>query len=52
MLTQNKFSNLMRCGAKLAKVEAIKRIFTQNKFKNLILCEANMEKNRGYYLKY
>ena len=30
MLTQNKFSNLMRCEAKLTKVEVINWIFTQD----------------------
>ena len=40
MLTQNKFSNLIRCEAKLAKVEAINWIFSQNKFSNLMRCEA------------
>ena len=44
MLTQNKFSNLMRCEAKLSNVEVINWIFTQNKFSNLMRCEAKLAK--------
>ena len=44
MLTQNKFSYLMRCEAKMGKVEVINWIFTQNKFSNLMRCEAKLAK--------
>ena len=47
MLTQNKFSNLMRCEAKMAKVEIINWIFTQNKFSNLMRCEAKLAKREA-----
>ena len=44
---QNKFSNLMRCEAKLAKVEVINWIFTQNQFSNLMRCEAKLAKREA-----
>ena len=47
MLTQNKFSNLIRWEAKLAKVETINWIFTQNKFSNLMRCEAKLAKREA-----
>ena len=44
MFTQNKFSNLMRCEAKLANVELINWIFTQDKFSNLMRCKTKLAK--------
>ena len=44
MFTQNKFSNLMRCEAKLAKVEVINWIFTQDNFSNLMRCKTKLAK--------
>ena len=48
-LTQNKSSNLMRCEAKKAKVEAINWFFTQNKFSNLMRCEAKLSKREAIF---
>ena len=47
MLTQKKFSNLMRCEAKLAKAEVNNCIFTQNEFSNLMCCEAKLAKREA-----
>ena len=44
MLTQNKFSNLMQCQAKMAKERLLIEMLTQNKFSNLMRCEAKLAK--------
>ena len=51
MLTQNKFSNLMRCEAKLGKVEAINWNAYAEQVQQLVALWGKIGKKRGYWLK-
>ena len=51
MLTQNKFSNLMRCEAKFGKVEAINWNAYAEQVQQLVALWGKIGKKRGYWLK-
>ena len=48
MLTQNKFSNLIRCEAKMAKIEGIDRKAYAEQVQQLDALWGKIGKSRGY----